>query len=192
MARLPSPRPGPRWGPKRVTNLGSTKAERVCSKVGEDQAIQVCVTKPRKPMQIVVSDAPAVCALLRGARYRDRESFFTVSLDTHNRVLGVEEVARGSAGSVEIHPREVFKAPILLGASAVIVAHNHPSGIVAPSNDDAVLTERLVKVGRDVGVPVLDHLIVGGETACYSFGERRPDLLMGARRGRKPKRRRRR
>ncbi|HEX7095168.1 MAG TPA: JAB domain-containing protein [Acidimicrobiales bacterium] len=156
-----------------------------------DQDVQVCVTKPRKPTFVSVSDPAQVCQLLRGARYRDRESFFTVSLNSQNEVLGVEEVARGTVNGVDIHPREVFKGPIINGAVAIVVAHNHPSGRTSPSNEDVDLTRRLKEAGRVVGIPVLDHLIVAGEDGCYSFAEKMPSALDGARRARKPRRRRR-
>jgi DNA repair protein RadC len=61
---------------------------------------------------------------------------------------------------VEVHPRDIFRPAIARNASAVLVAHNHPSGDVKPSEQDLALTKRLVEAGRLLGIPVLDHLII--------------------------------
>lgn len=196
MPRLPEPRPGPRWGNKRIEVLGDAEAapgpkdRKACAKVGEDQAIQVCVTRPARQTRVAVEDPAAVCRLLRGAKFRDRESFFAIPIDARGQVLGVEEVARGQVSGVDVHPREVFKSSVLLGASAVVLAHNHPSGNPTASADDRELTQRMVEVGRTLGIPVIDHVIVG-DGSCYSFGETDPMALRGPGRARKPRRRRR-
>jgi DNA repair protein RadC len=69
-------------------------------------------------------------------------------------------VALGTANSVEVHPRDVFRLAIKRNAVAVIVAHNHPSGDPEPSSDDRALTERLTAAGRVLGIPLLDHLVL--------------------------------
>lgn len=185
MARFKREAP-PRYGkPQKATLLGAA-ATKSCGKVGEDQAIEVCLTKPKKPGP-KVSNSTDVCRLLRTLRLRDREAFVTVSLATDSSVLGVEEVARGSVGGVDVHPREIFKAPILLGASGIILAHNHPSGSQVASQEDLELTRRMKKVGQDMGMPILDHVIVAGDSGCTSLMERG---LMGARRRRRRRRRR--
>lgn len=91
----------------------------------------------------------------------DRESFFSVLLDTKHRVLGVEEAARGSLTSTIVHPREIFKAVILASAAAVIFVHNHPSGDPTPSREDVEITRRLREAGELLGIRVLDHVVVG-------------------------------
>lgn len=173
----------PKW------NLGLGASTRTCSRVGDKDAIQVCLTRPRTPGK-TISTPESVCELLQGARYRDRESFYVISLSSRADVLGVEEVHRGTANAVEVHPREVFKSPILLGAAAIVVAHNHPSGSTLPSQDDIDLTKRMGDAGRLIGVPVLDHIIVGGKTGCYSIRGSHPQTLEGLKRHRRVKRRR--
>ena len=69
----------------------------------------------------------------------------------------------GSLSAAIVHPREVFKFAILANAASVILAHNHPSGDTAASQDDIELTRRLVEAGRIMGIEVLDHLVVGGQ-----------------------------
>ncbi|KXG08391.1 hypothetical protein AT864_03429 [Anoxybacillus sp. P3H1B] len=83
----------------------------------------------------------------------DREKFVVVCLDTKNQPVG-------SLNSSIVHPREVMKAAILSNSASIIVAHNHPSGHCEPSREDIEVTNRLVEVGRVIGIDVLDHLIV--------------------------------
>lgn len=67
-----------------------------------------------------------------------------------------------------VHPREVFKTSILSNASAVLLIHNHPSGILEPSKEDIDLTERMVSAGKILGIDVLDHLIIGTKERSYT------------------------
>ncbi|MHC5034243.1 MAG: RadC family protein [Planctomycetota bacterium] len=99
-----------------------------------------------------------------------KEHFYALMLDTKHRIIREDRVAVGSLSESIVHPREVFKPAIRESAAKVIFAHNHPSGNPEPSPQDRRLTARLVEAGRLVGIPVLDHLIVGDET-YYSFAE---------------------
>lgn len=100
----------------------------------------------------------------------DRESFWAVYLNTSHAVLGVHMVSLGSVSSSIVAPREVFRPAIFLGASAIIVFHNHPSGTASPSQEDNLVTARLKDAGDVLGVTVLDHLVVG-EASFYSYTE---------------------
>jgi len=91
----------------------------------------------------------------------EHEVFVVLALDTRHRALGVHQVAQGSATSVEVHPREVFAPVMQQAATALIVAHNHPSGDPEPSLDDRHLTRRLMQASEIMGIPILDHLVVG-------------------------------
>lgn len=104
--------------------------------------------------------ASIAAALLEG---EDQEVFLAFVLDIKNRVLGFAEVARGSVDSCPVDVRQVFRTAVMLGASAVLVVHNHPSGDPTPSPEDIQLTSRLVDAGKILGVPVLDHVIVSGD-----------------------------
>jgi DNA repair protein RadC len=124
-----------------------------------------------------MADATDVCSLMRGLETADRESFYALHLDTRHRIVDIDKVAMGSQSGVEVHPREIFKSALLSGASALIFVHNHPSGNPDPSEQDKELTQRLKSVGATVGIPVLDHIIVGhdprsGASACTSFAAR--------------------
>jgi DNA repair protein RadC len=89
------------------------------------------------------------------------EEFWAIAMDVRHRVVMDSMLARGSLTGVEVHPRDVFRALIKVGAAAVIFCHNHPSGDAAPSRQDVELTVRLREVGEMCGIPVLDHVVVG-------------------------------
>ena len=89
-----------------------------------------------------------------------RENFFVFFLDAKNSLVGFEVVAIGTLAEVAVHPREVFRSAIVAPASAIVLAHNHPSNSCEPSDEDRALTRRLVSAGEVLGIPVLDHVVV--------------------------------
>lgn len=106
---------------------------------------------------------PADVFALLGPRLRDlpHEEFWVVLLDSQHGVIRELQVSRGILDASLIHPREAFRHAIAESASAVILVHNHPSGEVAPSAEDLAVTRQLAASGRILGIPVLDHVIVG-------------------------------
>jgi len=100
----------------------------------------------------------------------DREHFMIVGLDAKHAVIGINTVSIGSVTMSIVHPREVFKPLILMNASAVLLAHNHPSGDSTPSQEDRALTRRLKDSGELLGITVLDHVVMG-EDRYYSFAD---------------------
>jgi DNA repair protein RadC len=106
-------------------------------------------------------------------RLRDlpHEVFCCVYLDNRNRVIGFEELFRGTIDGASVHPREVVKEALSRNAAAVILVHNHPSGVAEPSQADELITRRLKEALGLVDIRVLDHLIVG-DGVCESFAER--------------------
>ena len=92
-------------------------------------------------------------------------------LDAQNRVIGVEELFRGTIDGASVYPREVVKRCLAINAAAVIFAHNHPSGVAEPSQADQRLTQRLKAALATVDIRVLDHFVVG-EAEALSFAER--------------------
>ena len=100
----------------------------------------------------------------------DREHLWRVDLGPRCRFLGAELVAIGTAEAAITHPREVFKGAIIAGAWRVLLAHNHVSGVVAPSQMDRRLTSRLAFCGFILGIEVMDHLIIH-EGEMFSFRE---------------------
>jgi len=107
------------------------------------------------------------------ARLRDlpHEVFACLFLDNRHRVIGFEELFRGTLDGASVHPREVVKATLRLNAAALILAHNHPSGVAEPSDADRLITRRLREALGLVDVRVLDHFVVGDGYAV-SFAER--------------------
>ncbi len=101
----------------------------------------------------------------------DREHFVVILLNTKARIIGVNTVSIGSLNASIVHPREVFKPAVILGAASVILVHNHPSGDPSPSQEDRDVTKRLSEAGHILGITVLDSLIIGD--GCYfSFKEK--------------------
>lgn len=98
------------------------------------------------------------------------EVFFAVLLDVKHRPVREERVSVGVLDGSLIHPREVFAAAVRERAAAVILLHNHPSGDPGPSPEDREVTRRLRNAGEILGIPVLDHVIVG-DRAFFSFRE---------------------
>lgn len=90
-----------------------------------------------------------------------KEVFVVVLLDAKHRLQRIERVSEGCLTWSVVHPREVFAPAVREGAGAVIVAHNHPSGDPRPSRQDLAVTSRLARVGALLGIPLLDHLVVG-------------------------------
>lgn len=103
-------------------------------------------------------------------RHHSREVFACLFLDTQHRVLAYEELFQGSISQAHVHPREVVKRALYHNAAAVILAHNHPSGSVKPSESDKAVTLSLSKALGLIEVKVLDHLIIGA-SQVVSFVE---------------------
>ena len=99
-----------------------------------------------------------------------KEVLSVVLLDAKNKVIKVKEVSVGTLDSSLAHPREIFKEAIKESANAVILVHNHPSGDCTPSKDDIETTKKLIDIGKVLGIPVLDHVIVGRDK-YYSWRE---------------------
>lgn len=106
--------------------------------------------------------------LLRG---RAQEVFMVIFLDAQHRVLATEELFQGTLTQTSVYPREVVKRALHHNAAAVILAHNHPSGVAEPSQSDQLLTDALKQALSLVDVRVLDHFVVAG-SSCLSFAER--------------------
>ena len=100
----------------------------------------------------------------------NREFFIVIFLDNQNGVLAYEILFQGTIDCAAVYPREIVKAVLVNNAAAVILAHNHPSGIPEPSIADQKITNRIIQALQTIDVRVLDHLVVGG-TEIVSFAE---------------------
>lgn len=102
---------------------------------------------------------------------REQEVFAVMFLDNRHRLIRYEELFYGTIDGASVHPREVVKAALRHNAAALIIAHNHPSGVPEPSRADESITGRLKEALAFVDIRVLDHIVVGG-TQTVSLAER--------------------
>src|SRR5512135_2717678 len=128
----------------------------------------------RDANQIKITDAAHVAAVFRDllaledAIARDTEHYFVMHLDTGHTVKLVELVSIGVLDSAQVHPRETFRRAIAEGSASIIVAHNHPSGTVTPSDDDIRATDTLHQAGQLLDIPLIDHIVFTSD-AYFSF-----------------------
>ena len=105
-----------------------------------------------------------------------QEKFMAVYLDTKNRVIDKKVIFVGTVNSSSITPRDVFREAVKLNSASMILIHNHPAGSISPSYEDVYLTNEFIKLGRMMGISVIDHLIIG-KNNYYSFKESNGDLF---------------
>ena len=133
--------------------------------------VQVRLIRDASAPKRKITCAREVVAVCKDMRKLDREHFRAIYLDSRNGLLGMETIAIGSLNASLVHPREVFKAAILLNAAALVVVHNHPSGATEMSEEDMTITNNLIKAGELLGIEVLDHVVIGD--GHYSLAEQK-------------------
>jgi len=99
-----------------------------------------------------------------------RETFHALLLDSKNRLVAKRRISEGSLGASLVHPREAFRPAVREAAASVLFLHNHPSGDPTPSDEDRRITARLRQAGELLGIPVLDHIVIGRHD-YYSFAD---------------------
>ncbi|AHB88353.1 DNA repair protein RadC [Thermosynechococcus sp. NK55a] len=116
-----------------------------------------------RPGEQTIIDSPALAAAVLGAdlMWQPTERFAVLLLDVRHRVLGSHVITVGTATETLAHPREIFREAVRRNASRLIIAHNHPSGNLSPSQADLDLTKQILRAGQLMEIPVLDHLILG-------------------------------
>ena len=150
-----------------IKGLGQAKAATVLAALEIGRRIASA-----KPIEKIHFSCPQDVAdfLMPRLRYAAKEQFVVILLNNKNKVIGTEVVSEGSLSSSIVHPREVFAPAILHHAAAIMVAHNHPSGDPKPSIEDEEVTRLLLRSGKVLGVPMIDHVIIG-DGNYYSFLE---------------------
>lgn len=113
---------------------------------------------------------------LKGYFSKEQELFFLICLDTKNKIISHKVLFIGILNSIVIHPRDIFKEAILQNSYKIIIAHNHPSSELLPSQPDINVTQKIIYLGRVMGIELLDHIIFSA-TNYYSFGEKKPALF---------------
>ncbi len=148
-----------------VKGIGLTKASRIIS--GLELGKRINTRDSIRKYQICSPDD--ICKLYEARfRYENVEHFFVVLLDTKNFIVGEVEVSLGDLNKTIVNPREVFKVAIKRSSNAIMLIHNHPSGDPSPSKGDIIVTDRLIEAGKILGIPVMDHIILGYKK-YYSF-----------------------
>ena len=150
-----------------VAGVGTAKAARVKSALtlATRMAQERRVARPRflnssdiyEHVQLDLRDLP-------------QEVFEVLLLDAKNRLLRRTRISAGTLTGSLVHPREVFRPAVVEGAAAMVLLHNHPSGDPTPSSEDLEVTRRIVRAGEIIGIPILDHVIVG-EGSYVSLAE---------------------
>ena len=106
----------------------------------------------------------------------DREVLCVINLKANGVPINCNFVSMGAVDQTVAHPRELFKSAILSNASSLLLLHNHPSGNLNPSKEDCMLTDRMLKLSELIGIPLVDHVIVGGNNESY-FSFKEKDML---------------
>ncbi len=141
-----------------VSGIGLAKG---CQLLAAFELGKRLATSSDAPKPIIASPLDAANLVMEDMRYLAKEHFRVLFLDTRHQVINWRDVSIGSLNASIVHPRETFKAAISFTAAAIVLAHNHPSGDPTPSKEDLQLNARMVQAGELIGIPVLDHLIIG-------------------------------
>jgi DNA repair protein RadC len=121
--------------------------------IREDMPAYIATTRYSSPLQVF--------EMFKDLNQETKEQFLCLHLDGKNRIVCMDRVSVGSMNQAIVHPREVFKSAVLSSAASVILLHNHPTGDPEPSQADIQITKKLRECGDLLGIPVLDHIIIG-------------------------------
>ncbi len=139
------------------------------------QAVSERLSKENIPETINMKSTKEVSLYLQNKiGNKEKELFIVLYLDAKYHLIEDRIISIGILNSALAHPREIFKPAFSLGANAIIVSHNHPSGLVYPSKDDKDITRQLFQVGEVMGIELIDHIIVTTDS-FFSF---RQELLL--------------
>ena len=149
---------------KKIEGVGLAKATLIAA------ALEFARRRIR-PEGLRISFPADILPLIQHYADRKQEHFICISINGANEVIASRVVSVGLVNRTQVHPREVFADPITDRASAIIVAHNHPSGGLTPSKEDIEITKQLKSAGETLGIPLLDHIIFNHK-GYYSFLEK--------------------
>jgi DNA repair protein RadC len=142
----------------KIRGIGQAQAGRLLAVLELSRRLQL---PPAGELPRVSSPADAANLLLPRLSRLEQEELHIILLDTRNQVLGIHQIYKGSLNTSVVRVSEVFRPAIEAPAAAIIVAHNHPSGIPDPSAEDVNVTRQLVQAGKLLDISVLDHVVVG-------------------------------
>jgi len=152
---------------KAFTGLGAAKAAAVLAALEWARRLSAAT----QPLPAALEGSKAALEALKPLLWgRQQEHLAVLALDARRRVLAAQLVSQGTLTQALAHPREIFRTAIKLGAAAIVVGHNHPSGDPAPSPDDDRLTSQLRQAAEVLGIPLVDHVIMG-ERGTFSYAQ---------------------
>ncbi|MGL5328256.1 MAG: RadC family protein [Peptostreptococcaceae bacterium] len=149
-----------------IDGIGLSKATQI--KAALELGLRISSAKPNKYK--VKNPWDIYKYYMESLRYKQKEIFKVVLLNTKNEIITDVDVSVGTLNSSLVHPREVFKEAIRRSSNKMILIHNHPSGSVEPSKEDKSITNRLIECGDLIGIQVIDHIIIG-DGLYFSFKE---------------------
>lgn len=141
-----------------INGVGTVKACQILAAIELGRRIAAA---PHDKNTTIRSSGDIADLFMEKLRYEKKEHFYCIMMNTKGEIIEEREVSVGDLNSSQVHPREVFAGAIRRSAGCVAFAHNHPSGTPQPSRDDIDTTRRLVEAGRLLGIPVIDHIIIG-------------------------------
>lgn len=141
-----------------ITGVGKVKAVQILALLELSKRL----SKQKYSIRMKFNNPKDIANLfMEELRHQKEECFMTILLDTKCKMITYELVSKGSLTASIVHPREVYKKAISKSAYSIIALHNHPSGDPSPSKEDIHITSRLKQVGDLVGIPLIDHIIIG-------------------------------
>ncbi len=143
-----------------IHGIGMAKAATIIASVELGRRLSVRASEKIERIDSPEDAAKYVMPLLRFER---REHFLVLLLDIRNRIIAMPTISIGGLTASIAEPREIFREAIQHSAASIILIHNHPSGDPAPSQEDIYLTKRMMKAGDLMGIPILDHVILGDD-----------------------------
>lgn len=143
-----------------IKGIGPTKAMQILA-IGE---ITKRIIQSKKPVKKINCAEDVFNLMHETLKDEKQEHFYIIMLDTKNNIIGEPVlITKGILDASIVHPREVFKPAIKNSAAKIILVHNHPSGDPSPSGEDLEITEKLIKAGDEIGINILDSVIIGGD-----------------------------
>lgn len=144
---------------QKINGIGPSKAMQILT-IAE---LQKRINEAKHPVKKITCADDVFKHFHERLKDEKQENFYVLMLDTKNQIIGEQLISKGILDASIVHPREVFNPAIKNSASKIILIHNHPSGDPSPSSEDLEITEKLMRAGEEIGINILDHVIVSSE-----------------------------
>ncbi|OGJ21261.1 hypothetical protein A3K73_05395 [Candidatus Pacearchaeota archaeon RBG_13_36_9] len=144
---------------QKINGIGPSKAMQILT-IAE---LQKRISQAKHPVKKITCANDVFSHFNELLKDEKQENFYILMLDTKNNIIGEQLISKGILDASIVHPREIFKPAIKNSASKIILVHNHPSGDPNPSSEDLEITEKLMKSGEEIGINILDSVIISRE-----------------------------